>query len=72
MAKREIQEVYVAPNVRGQGIGRQLLQEIGVIAQKTGCESLEVTCRINREDAHRFYERAGLKRTHLKFTRRLK
>lgn len=53
----EILNLAVAPNVRGQGIGRQLLSDM--LARRAGEFFLEV--RESNESARRFYARMGFK-----------
>lgn len=56
---------------RHQGIGAILLAQGEAIArQQTGTSgSLEVTCALHRESAHRFYERQGFQRQGLRLVR---
>lgn len=67
----ELQELYVSPLNRGQGIGTQLLNKLKSIAKKNGCKNFEVACNLKRVDTHRFYLREGLKQTHYKFVEAL-
>ena len=56
---------------RHQGIGAALLNQGEAIArQHIGTSgSLEVTCALHRESAHRFYERQGFQRQGLRLVR---
>jgi ribosomal protein S18 acetylase RimI-like enzyme len=56
---------------RRQGFGAALLNQGEAIArQQTGTSgSLEVTCALRRESAHRFYERQGFQRQGLRLVR---
>jgi PhnO protein len=65
----EIQEMYVDPAFRSQGIGQQLVEAIGVFARQHGAQQLEVTSNQIRTDTHRFYEREGFQKTHVKMVR---
>lgn len=67
----EIQELYVNENGRGHGIGKLLVEKAEEIAKARGVLQLEVTSRLTREDAHRFYEREGFNFTHKKFTKKM-
>lgn len=62
----EIQEMYVNPEFRSQGIGQRLVKAIMVFARQQGAHQLEVTSNQIRTATHRFYEREGFHRTHYK------
>ena len=65
----ELQEMYVTSTLRGQGIGKKLIEELKSVANKNKCKVFEVTCNMKRKDTHRFYIREGLQPTHYKFVR---
>ncbi|WP_247231876.1 GNAT family N-acetyltransferase [Telluribacter sp. SYSU D00476] len=67
----EIQEMYVDPALRSQGIGRKLLEELVRFAEGRGAINLEVASNQVRLDTHRFYEREGFRCTHYKLVRKL-
>lgn len=69
----EILGLVVAAGARGNGIGRALLERACAWAAERGCTSLRVRSRIERERAHRFYEREGfeLAKTQRVFVRRI-
>lgn len=67
----EIQEMYVDADFRGLGVGQQLVKKIKQIAKSRGVLQLEVTSRLSRTDAHRFYEREGFDFSHKKFLYKL-
>jgi (aminoalkyl)phosphonate N-acetyltransferase len=67
----EIQELYVDEHARGLGIGKQLTDKIKTIATERNVIQVEVTSRLARQDAHRFYEREGFAFTHKKFLYKL-
>ena len=48
---------------RGKGIGKQLLDDAARWAADRGFDRLRVRSNVIREDAHRFYEREGFRRT---------
>ena len=50
-----IDEFVVDEIMRGQQIGKLLLEDAEAIASKNGCKSLELESSFHREDAHRFY-----------------
>ncbi len=68
----EIQEMFVRADYRGKGVGALLIQKLVEVAQRNQFEILEVTANKKRLNTHRFYERQGLKQTHLKFVKKLK
>lgn len=55
----EFSWLFVQSDVRGQGIGRELLRQCEVLAQRNGCEG--IACRVNagNDAAVSFYRRAG-------------
>lgn len=54
-----IASLVVDPALRGQGIGRRLLEVAEDEAALLGCSTLTVDSSVLREDAHRFYRREG-------------
>jgi aminoglycoside 6'-N-acetyltransferase I len=56
---------------RGRGIGRMLVQAMEDEARLRGCELLFLTTAERRDDAHSFYERAGLEHTGRRYSRTL-
>lgn len=66
----EIQELIVTEKFRNKGGGKLLLENLEVILRETKYDSLEVTSRIKREGAHRFYIRNGFGQTHFKFIKK--
>lgn len=63
----EIMELVVDPGVRSAGIGGELFERACQEARTAGCEQIELTSNARRHAAHRFYERRGMERTHVKF-----
>jgi PhnO protein len=62
----EIQEMYVLPDWRSQGVGQQLVEYLVAIARQEGWVNLEVTSNRRRIRTHAFYERMGFTATHVK------
>lgn len=60
-----IEAVRVASSERGKGIGAAMIQETIARARARGCGLVQLTSDRSREDAQRFYERLGFKRTHV-------
>lgn len=65
----EIQEFFVDPDYRGQGIGQQLIRVLELHLRDRECVSLEVTSNTKRVATHEFYSRSGFTKSHLKFTK---
>lgn len=55
----EIESVHVRSDMRGRGIGAQLLHAAEELAKDRGCYRIQLTSRNVREDAHRFYRTNG-------------
>jgi GNAT superfamily N-acetyltransferase len=51
--------LVVSDRVRGRGIGQMLCERAEAWTREQGLETLRVTSRSTREDAHRFYLRDG-------------
>jgi GNAT superfamily N-acetyltransferase len=58
-----LDELYVAPQLRGQGIGSALLALVEATARERGADVLEVNVDGEDTDARRFYERHGYANT---------
>lgn len=65
----EIQELFVRPDVRNQGIGHHLIKALLTLAIQERFINLEVTTNQKRADALRFYERESFHRTHIKLVK---
>jgi (aminoalkyl)phosphonate N-acetyltransferase len=65
----EIQEMYVDPAYRSRQIGSALMEHVVDFAKSEGAIQIEVTSRATREAAHRFYEREGFEKSHVKLVR---
>ncbi|HEY0740905.1 MAG TPA: GNAT family N-acetyltransferase [Chryseosolibacter sp.] len=63
----EIQEMYVIPDARSNGIGKILLDSLKQLAQKKKVEQLEVVSNKKRRRTHRFYLAQGFTFTSKKF-----
>jgi len=64
----EIQELFVQPEFRNLGVGKQLIEHLILLAKQNGIVQLEVTSNNKRTDTHRFYERERFVQSHKKFT----
>jgi putative acetyltransferase len=58
----ELKRLYVVPQTRGSGVGRQLLQELEGIAKKLGYTRVRLETGLKQPDAIGLYERAGYHR----------
>lgn len=67
----EILEMAVKEGYRSCGIGKQLISGAIELAKEKNCIVIEVSSNQVRINAHRFYEREGLHKTHYKLTKKL-
>ena len=65
----EIQEMFVEPEYRSHGVGKALMEHVTMYAKEKGAIQMEVTSRGVREEAHRFYQREGFEKSHVKLVR---
>ena len=56
-----IEDLVVDEKKRSSGFGKQLLSWLHSEAKKNECEQLHLDSGIQRKEAHRFYEREGMK-----------
>lgn len=64
----EIQEFFIHQKYRGQGVGRLLINEILIFAEKNALKSIEVTTNKKRIENVAIYENLGFTLSHNKFT----
>jgi GNAT superfamily N-acetyltransferase len=57
-----LDEVYVEPSRRGDGIGRKLVEAAMQVARDDGCIALDLEVDAGHEAAQRLYERMGFRR----------
>lgn len=65
----EIQELYVLPGFRSQGVGEILIKRLIGFAGSKNAEQVELSTNKKRVDAQRFYSREGFVNHHLKWTK---
>ncbi len=65
-----ITALVVSRGARRRGIGKVLVDDAVAFAQRHGCGAVFVTSRLDRADAHAFYESIGLPRSGMRFTKR--
>lgn len=66
-----VEDVRVERSYRSRGIGGLLLAHAEAQASELGCKLMELFVHGKREDAHRFYERAGFSGAHRGFRKNL-
>ena len=54
-----IEDVVVAPEMQGRGIGKDMMRFAMACCAKRDCYKLTLSSHLRREEAHRFYERLG-------------
>lgn len=54
-----LDDLFLKPQFRGQGIGTQLMQRLCEIAIETGCERIDWTVAVNNHLGIQFYEKIG-------------
>lgn len=59
----EIVSLVVEERARGRRVGASLVASAEAWARSRGLASMRVRCRIERDRAHRFYERLGFERS---------
>jgi predicted N-acetyltransferase YhbS len=64
-----ISMMVVDAELRGRGIGAQLVRAAEEALVTAGCQLVEVTSNLARTEAHRFYERLGYERTSVRLAR---
>jgi GNAT superfamily N-acetyltransferase len=67
-----LEDAFVEENLRGQGIGKELVQRVIIEASNRGCYKLVAASRHSRLNVHRLYERLGLRNHGIEFRRDLR
>jgi len=57
-----LEDVVVAEGLRGQGIGKAMMEYANTECRRKGCYKMTFSSNINREAAHRFYESLGFRK----------
>ncbi|WP_220471288.1 GNAT family N-acetyltransferase [Mumia sp. ZJ1417] len=70
-SRAQIEAVRVRSDLRGDGLGSQLIVWAVDEARRQGCSLVQLTSDASREGAHRFYERLGFTASHIGFKRTL-
>lgn len=63
-----VENVVVAEEYRGRGVGLRLMDAAGGLSRGTGCYKLVLSSNLSREEAHIFYRRLGWRQTHAGFS----
>ncbi|CAN0549352.1 unnamed protein product [Ectocarpus sp. 12 AP-2014] len=66
-----ITTLVVEPTKRRLGIGRSLVSEVISLATESGCDTIELTTGLAREEAHAFYCSIGFQQSALRMSRRI-
>ncbi|WP_395792917.1 GNAT family N-acetyltransferase [Aquimonas sp.] len=66
-----VEAVRIASDLRGQGLGAQLMQACEERARERGCTLLQLTSAASRADAHRFYRGLGYVESHIGFKKQV-
>jgi GNAT superfamily N-acetyltransferase len=67
-----LEDAFVKENMRGQGIGKELVIRVIGEASRRGCYKLVAASRYSRTNVHRLYERLGLRGHGIEFRLDLK
>ena len=57
-----VEDVVVAKQHRGRGIGRAMMRHAIELAKEAKCYKLTLSSNLNRDDAHAFYEALGFEK----------
>ena len=67
----QIEAVRINSDLRGQGLGVELIDWAVAECRARGCRMAQLTSKGDRLDAHRFYERLGWDKSHAGFKLKL-
>jgi GNAT superfamily N-acetyltransferase len=67
-----IEAVQTRSDMRGKGVGAQMLAHAVEEAKRRDCRLVQLMSNMARTDAHRFYERLGFAKSHFGFKMKLK
>lgn len=69
--RAQVESVRVATDLRGQGIGRQMMDDAENRARKAGCRLMQLTTQKGRNRAQAFYDSLGFTPSHIGYKRDL-
>lgn len=67
----QIESVRIAADLRGRGLGGQMIDWAVESCRARGCRMVQLTSQLDRVDAHRFYEKLGWTKSHAGFKLKL-
>jgi GNAT superfamily N-acetyltransferase len=62
-----LEDVFVLPFHRGQGLGRQIVEQAILAARNLGCYKIVANSRHGRDEVHRLYKKLGFSDHGLEF-----
>ncbi len=62
--RAQIESMHTRTDMRGKGLGKQMLTQAVKLARDNGCCMVQLTSNKERRDAHRFYSSNGFVPTH--------
>ncbi len=69
--RAQIEAVRVVADLRGQGLGAELMADAEARARAAGCRLMQLTTNRARTRAHAFYDRLGFTPSHIGYKREL-
>jgi GNAT superfamily N-acetyltransferase len=69
--RAQVESVRVASDLRGQGLGRRMIEDAVARAEDAGCGLVQLTMNKCRTDSARFYEGLGFTPSHIGYKRYL-
>ena len=69
--RAQIESVRVAGHLRGQGVGKAMIEDAERRARAAGCGLVQLTMNAVRTDSQHFYESLGFTASHIGFKRYL-
>ncbi|MEZ5777330.1 MAG: GNAT family N-acetyltransferase [Paracoccaceae bacterium] len=69
--RAQIESVRVASDLRGQGIGRAMMEDAETRARAAGCRMMQLTTQKGRNRAQEFYDSLGFVASHIGYKRNL-
>lgn len=69
--RAQIESVRVASELRGQGLGRQMIDDMEARARAERCSLIQLTMNAGRTGSHSFYRACGFTPSHVGFKKAL-
>ena len=66
-----VEDVRVLEDLRGQGLGKQMMDDAAARARTLGCDLLQLVAHNTRQASHAFYISGGFTASHVGFKRAL-